>query len=126
MTNMPGDLDEISRVLGRLEGAVAQVNQNCNALFKKCDGMNEDIVEQRGAIKVLATQMTEQNTKHGELVAVIEKDIKPAIKEFESLKNQGKGALFGVSLVSGGFGAGITAILTRMLGNGLPPTGHGG
>ena len=121
---MTGDLDGISRAIGRMEGVLSNVENQSTALFAKFDTVNEEVIEARGALKVLATQQLEQSLRHGELVAVIEKDIKPVLEDFKSLKNQGKGAFFGVSLVSGGFGAGVATLLTRWLGTGLPPTGH--
>lgn len=97
------NLDQLSRSIGRVEGAIDSLASETKALFAKLDKVNEEVIEQKGQIKLLASQSAE---------------MKPAVEDFKNLKAQGKGALFGISLVSGSFGAGLATIISRFTGHG--------
>lgn len=107
---MTENLAEVQRSLGRIEGDLKNFGSQCETLFKKFDRANEELIEQRGQIKLLASQSTEAKILY-------EATIKPVLEDFKSLKNRGIGMVFGVSLASGSVGAGVATILARLIGN---------
>ncbi len=121
---MSGELNDISRVVGGIESDVRGLVKQFSDFLDKQDKFSEMVIEQRGAIKLLGTQFSEHISDDKAV-----KEVVIAMKEeFAAVKNQGKGALFGMGLAGGGVGAGIATLLARWLGNGPPPLppGHGG
>lgn len=108
------DFDEISRTLGRIEGTVKATSDQVMALFNKHDKLNEEVIEQRGAAKMLAIQFADHLTED----QATHKTVGEIKDDFAAVKNQGKGALFGIGLAGGSIGAGVATIISKMLGKG--------
>lgn len=115
------DLDEISRVLGRIEGSVEETRSQVAALFDKHDRVNEEVIEQRGAMKMLAVTSAEIKTAHDALAVKVRDHIDPTIDDYKATKNKSIGAAWGVGLAGGGLGAGLITLVQRFLGL----SGHG-
>lgn len=104
---MAGELDEISRVLGSMESKIDTLANHARTLFTKFDTLNESHIEQRGALKLLATQVAEikQDLPDVENVcltaAKAANDKAVALKErVDAAENKGKGILIAASALS--------------------------
>lgn len=113
---MTNSLDEISRALGRIEGNIEETNRQTSALFTKFDKINDEVVEHRGAMKLLAQTQIEQKSRHDTLEAYVDKDIAPATEDFKAVKNRSIGALMGFGIASGSLGAALATWANRLLG----------
>ena len=107
------DLDEVSSQIGELIAMTRSTQNQVGTLFGKYDSMKEEQLEQRGAIKLLGAQSSEN--KHGLVnaqmkVAAIEKTVDEA-------KNKGKGFAIALGLLGGGGGmAGFAAAFKGLFG----------
>lgn len=102
------NIDEVSRQIGSLTARVDEALRQNAAIFVKMDNANESLIEQRGAIKLLGSQLFDHKTqdaaKHAQL------DL--TVKDIDTIKDRGKGLLIGMGLVGGGGGlAGFLAAL---------------
>lgn len=106
------NFDEISRTLGRMEGTLNGAVDKLDDFADRHENLNEEVIEMRGAIKLLATQQVE-TTK--------------AVEDYKETKNRGIGIVAGLSIASGSIGAGVATLISRLFSGGptLPP-GHGG
>lgn len=109
------DFDAVSRTLGNLEGKVdALLSQQAN-IFKQINGQNSEIIEHRGALKLLAIQNRGMKKK-------MDTDIVPVIDDYKAVKNRGIGAVLGLSMAGGGITAGFVQFFTHLFKN----AGHPG
>ncbi len=99
------DLDQLSRLLGRIEADMAEAARQRDALFKKLDNMETMMHEQNGASKLIAAQVAELAKDHVALVEMIDEEIKPVVDDYKALKNKGLGVIGLIGLVSSGGGA---------------------
>jgi chromosome segregation ATPase len=102
---MADDLDQLSRLLGRVEAELAEGARQRDALFNKLDDIEKMIHEQNGAMRVLAAQVAQQSKDHAELKEIIEDEIKPVVDDYKGLKNKGMGVIAFIGFVSAGSGA---------------------
>jgi chromosome segregation ATPase len=102
---MADDLDQLSRLLGRIEADMAEGARQRDALFKKLDNIETIMHEQNGAAKLLAAQVAELAKDQIDLVKRIDEQISPAVEDFKSLKNKGLGVIAFIGLASSGGGA---------------------
>jgi len=109
------DLDEVSKQIGQLISLAESTRNQVGTLFSKFDKLNEETIEQRGAIKILGSQFAAHAMECAEHRRA-NADLKA---EFEATKNKGKGLAIGLTLVGGGGGmAGFMAALKSFLGSG--------
>ena len=108
---MADDLDQLSRLLGRVEAELAEGARQRDALFKKLDDIEKMIHEQNGAMRVLATQVSQQSKDHAELKTIIEEEIKPVVDDYKSMKNRGLGVIAFIGFASAGGGAFLMNLL---------------
>lgn len=94
------DLDEVSKQIGSLMAIAEENGRKSTALFTKLDRVNEEVIEQRGAIKLLGQQLVE----HKQADALVHGIVTAHEKQIEEVKNKGKGLLIGLSVVGGGGG----------------------
>lgn len=109
-------IDQVSQQLGSLSARVDEALRQNTAIFMKMDKANEELIEQRGAIKLLGAQFVDHK-----LIDVAEHTkFNIATKELDAFKNRGKGIAIGFGLLGGGGGiAGIiTALKVFMAGGG--------
>lgn len=104
---MADDLDQLSRLLGRIESDMAEGARQREALFKKLDGIETMMHEQNGAARVLAAQVAELAKDHVDLVKMIDEDIKPTVEDYKGLKNKGLGMIGLIGILSSGGGAAL-------------------
>ena len=106
-------MDEVSKQLGELISLSRSTQNQVATLFSKYDKLNEEVIEQRGAIKLLGSQVTEHKADDQK----VHKAVAEMAKEFEATKNKGKGLAVGLALVGGGGGAaGLAAALKSFFG----------
>ena len=109
------DLDEISSQIGELVAMSRSTQNQVTTLFTKFDKVNEEVIEQRGAIKLLGQQFLEHRTDDDR----VHKIVSEIRRDFEETKNKGKGLIVGLGLLGGGGGlAGLSAFLKQFLGGG--------
>ena len=107
------DLDQISTQIGQLISLTSTTQNQVRTLFEKHDKMNEELIEQRGAIKILGQQFGDHKSDDARIHDVVT-DIKD---DFEATKNKGKGLAVGLALVGGGGGiAGFVAAAKAFFG----------
>lgn len=106
------DIDHVSQQLGSLTAIAVETNRKVDALFVKHDKLNEEVIEQRGAIKILGAAMTD----HKAVDQVAHTKYDKNVSEVEALKNRGKGFVVGMSIAGGGGGAAIVVAALKMLG----------
>lgn len=110
---MPG-MDEVSKQLGELIALSRSTQNQVTTLFGKYDKLNEEVIEQRGAIKLLGSQAAEHKAED----LKVHKTVGEMGKEFEALKNKGEGLAMGWKLLGGVGGlAGIAAALKTYFGH---------
>lgn len=109
------DLDEVSSQIGELVAISRSTQNQVTTLFAKFDRMNEEVIEQRGAIKILGSQFVEHKSES----AKVHSTVSGLKTEVEAAKNKGKGLAIGLGLVGGGGGiAGFTAAAKAFFGGG--------
>lgn len=108
------ELDEINRNLGSLIAQVAENTRQNSAIFAKMDKMNEEVIEHRGALKLLGSELTE----HKHVNKNVHMKVNALENQFEAAKNKGKGFTAGIALLGGGGGlAGLTALWKLLSGH---------
>lgn len=101
-------LDEVSKQLGELIALSRSTQNQVSTLFGKYDKLNEEVIEQRGAIKLLGTQVAEHKAED----AKVHKTVSDMGKDFEAAKNKGAGLAIGWKLLGGlGGVAGVAAAI---------------
>jgi len=110
-----GQLDEISSTLGRLMANQEEHMRQQTALFSKFDKVNEELIEHRGAIKLLGTGVAEAQAT----ATAARKSVAAVEVEYAEMKNKGKGFALSLALIGGGGGmAGVAAAIKTFF------TGH--
>lgn len=110
------DSSEILRALGGIESTVAETKQKVDSLFIKLDKVNEEVIEQRGGMKMLALTCAEIKTAHDGLAVRVKEDIVPVLEEYTNGKNRLLGAIFGTGIAGGGLGTGLLLWVSKLLG----------
>ena len=92
------NLDEISRILGRIEANQATSKEVVDALFRRMDDLRADHSELIGVVKEHAAKLTFFEEELTDTVV-------PAIDEFAKLKQRGIGVIAVIGILSAGAGA---------------------
>lgn len=101
-------MDEVSKQLGQLIALTTSTQNQVATLFGKFDKLNEEVIEQRGALKLLGSQAAEHKAED----LKVHKAVSEMSKDFEAIKNKGKGLSIGLAVVGGGGGlAGLGAAI---------------
>jgi len=118
------DLDEVSRQIGSLTAIAQENGRKFDALFGKMDRLNEEVTEQRGAIKLLGANVVEQKeqlVKHATEDKAVHDAVTALVSKVEAAENKGKGLAVGLTLVGGGGGiAGIISFVQNWFSGGTP------
>ena len=108
-------IDEVSSILGRMEGQLLATMAKVDALFVKHDLLNIAVVKLQGATEILGQQFMAHVAEDKAAHAKIE-DVEETI---EAAKNQAKGASIGLKIAGilgfGGGSAGLWAFVSNLL-----------
>jgi len=110
------DIDEVSRQLGSLAARVDEAMRQNTAIFMKMDNTNQELIEQRGAIKLLSSQFVDHKAHNATELAKLH----AVVKDVDAIKDRGKGLLLGLGIVGGGGGmaGALTAVKVWLAGGG--------
>lgn len=116
--------EDISRSLGGIQSTVTETQRQVSSLFEKFEKINEEVIEQRGAMKMLARTAGEIKVAHDGLAIRVKEDVMPVLQEYTASKNRLLGAMFGTGLAGGGIGTGVVIWFQKLLGFAptLPPS----
>lgn len=95
---MGDSLDEISRVLGRIEAHQSTTKESTQAIFRRVDELRMSHHETMGALK-------EQNARLTFMEEELAQTVIPAIEDINKLKQRGIGVLAFIGLLGAGAGA---------------------
>lgn len=111
----------IERLLGDLKGELGEIKGQMQAMNKSmADSWDSrrKIYDELGQLKSSVQKMeTEEKLTRQKVVDVkdcIDQQIKPNIEDFKRIKNRGWGLLAGVSIASGGAGAAMSKVLSKL------------
>jgi predicted RecB family endonuclease len=105
------ELDDIYRQLGTLTAVCTESQRQMVAVFAKQDKLNEEVIEHRGQLKLLASQTSENKHK----VANVDQKVDANARQVDEVRNKGKGLIIGMSIIGGGGGlAGFFAGLKNL------------
>lgn len=103
-------VNEVMRVLGRLEGAVdalrediADGKESRGRIHTKLEKIEEDV----GIVGQVAAQARTETT---ELKRILDEDVRPATDDYKRIRAIGKGTLWAVGLVATGFGVTLATV----------------
>jgi chromosome segregation ATPase len=102
------ELDEISKSIGVLTAQHAESQRQRDAIFKKLDAIENNVQEARGAQNLVLHKLDQHELRLQKVEAIA--------KDYEGLKNQGKGVLVMVGLLGGTVGAGVAALFSMLIG----------
>lgn len=100
---MSGDIDEVSRLLGKLVTEAESNNRQLSALFTKFDSMQREYHEvlriASEALRIANENKERQLQIEEALVKDIEENIKPTLEDYKRLKQRGIGIVTILSFI---------------------------
>lgn len=92
-------IDEVSRVVGRLEAGVKSTSDQQTQIVQKLDDISTTLTMHCGKMEDMSKSIEE---------------IKPVMADYQKVKQKGMGVLVGLSIVAGGAGAWIKTTLAGL------------